>query len=141
MDQNEIFDDQKGAVKTLSEETIRLLVWFGRRSKWVEPRGYLNRTHRRISHGRWIPEEAAEGIPSESVCLISDPRKAHRTKTWCMKVLPLHTALHDATVVMRILSREELANYEDRREMLEEIRRRGLWDEIEPVITALRLSL
>jgi hypothetical protein len=139
---NQTFADQKAMVETLSEPTIRQLAWIARKGKWTTPRGYVNRTNRRIGlvHGQWIPTEAQEGVPPEGVCLTSDPKKAHCTKIWCMRVLPLATAVEDTVTVLRFLSNGVGFRVKERPNLVRTLREKGLWEEIQPVLTAMRLA-
>lgn len=138
---NQTFADQKAMTETLAEPTIRQMAWIARKWKWAPPRGYVNRTDRRRAHGQWIPDEAREGVPPEGVCLISDPKKAHCTKIWCMRVLPLKTAVEDTIVVLRVLSYDVGFRIgRERINLVGTLREKGLWEEIQPILTAMRLA-
>lgn len=140
-DQNQIFADQKAMTESMAEPTIRQMAWIARKGKWAPPRGYVNRTDRRRAHGQWIPDDAREGIPPEEVCLISDPKKARCTKIWCMRVLPLKTAVEDAITILRVLSDDVGFRIgRERINLVKTLREKGLWEEIQPVLTAMRLA-
>jgi hypothetical protein len=138
---NQTFADQKAMTETLAEPTIRQMAWIARKGKWTTPRGYVNRTHRRMrAHGQWIPDEAQEGVIPGDVSLISDPKKAHCTKIWCMKVLPLNTAVEDTVTVLRFLSNGVGFRVKERINLVKTLQEKGLWEEIQPVLTAMRLA-
>lgn len=137
---NKEYQEQLAMVGSLSEDTIRILAWLSRKAKWSDPRGFKRQRRplvNRCEYRPWIPDESREGTPPEGVFLTSDPIHARRTKTWCMKVLPVATAIQDAVQAMRILANPNIWNKED---VAEDIRKRCLWEEITPVLVAMRMT-